>query len=670
MKRIILFLSIIFTIQANNDDLDLKISQEVRFNDGFGSIIAYPQNITEELRNKLKFIGEYNLEKNTGNVTIKFKRIQFDGRIYELTEPYEKKLRLKSPQTARFNDGAKIQVSGGNREEILQIVNKQKAEVKAQNNNNLQNELKRGDENTQALSNLGRSLSTGTGTSSYSPYYTPYYTTSSTDSTTSSTGDYSSSTTNSDGSCKAPQIIDGIVNIYATSSTGGACKHYTAPANSIYYKYGQATCQNKIDYEAKVINVGREGYVSLEDNKEYKITSCEYLPTQELKSDLSQCLAIPNYTNKTATIQNQYYYMLENQRVNVGGCSPTKEIVPLEEDLNKCGYRHDFVRKLSIKQRQFFYMQGNTRQDVGECVDKDEEGFRFSHYEDNNTCSYDVIDDRVFYQSRLAFTDLTGGTSYATDCRVISAGGLQIFEELSGYQFNDLSKQAQRKVNQYFFIPNTQTKKYVSKDVLTNKTYPYQETLCKWEHHDDEKYSTRYSKIFFQDTDESKEVVVSECSNTINTQNIAYIFLGDERSIEETLTGKTLIPEQQSNGLSWKIYNTNDYIKNTPNAVLNTNITKTLGSITSVSSQYSEEQKAGLDFINRDESYSYSCNKENGQGMQIPSTCYKTTEYTEVKTKNNYGTNQIVEKQVVKQTYRRGDGSKFYPQAIIEWRAK
>ena len=660
MKKIFLVLMLLSSLFGNDDDLDLKLSQDVSFKDGYGLITAYPQNITDELKNKLKFMGEYNVDKNS-NVSIRFKRIQYDGRVYDLTEPFEKKLRLKNPQTAKFVNGAKIRVSGGNREEILQIVNRQQAESKAQAKNNVKNQLQRdnkGNDLSSALSSIGRS---STGSSSYYPY--TYATTDS----SSNTGDYSDSATNSDGSCRSPIVSDGVVSVFATTSTGGACKRFTAPASSIYYKYGEATCKNKIDYESKTISVGREGFVTLDDNKEYKVSSCEYLPTQELKSDLSQCLAIPNYKDKTATIQNQYYFVLENERHNVGGCTTTEEKVPLQEDLNQCTYRHDFVRKLSIKQRQFFYMQGNTRQDVGECVDKDEEGFRFPHYEDNTTCSYDVVDDRVFYQSRLAFTDLTGGRSYATECRVISAGGLEVFEELSGYQFDSSTKTAQRKVNQYFFIPDTQVKRYIKKDVLTNKSYPYQESLCKWEHHDDEKYSLKYSKISFQDTDENKEVIVSKCDNSINRQEYPYTYLGEERTVEETLSGKTLIPEKQTDeNISYKIYGTNDYIIGTPNAVFNIQETGLTGSLNDIKKAYNEEQLAGLEFPSY--SNTYSCSYENGQGLQRPTTCTKT--YYNVKTKTNYGTNQNIQKQSVKETYRRADGTKFYTETKIEWRAK
>lgn len=726
------FLTFFVSLNAVSDDnLDLKIASEVRFGDGFGTIYAYPQNITKELRNKLKFIGEYNLNKNNGNLEIKFHRIQYEGKVYDLTEPFEKKMRLKQPKNAKLKSGAKIKVAGGSREEILDIVNQKKQAIAKAEETGVQDALKRGDESSNgslSTSSLLGSSSKSSDSSNYPYYYGSIGTTDS----SSSVGDYSNSTTNSDGTCKAPSISGGVVSVYATTSSGGACKLFTTSesaiyykynqptcpnkinkdtkevvlgkegfvtlddnkeykvvacqyeplnvAENVYYKYNQPTCPNKVDYQSKLISLGREGFATLDDGKEYKVVSCEYMPEQTLLSELSDCRALTDFKNKIANIQEKFFYMLNNEKIEIGGCTPTGESVPLQEDLNYegCTYRHDFVRNLSIKQVQWFYMQGNNRFNVGGCVDKDEEGFRFPHFEDDTTCEYEVVEDKVFYKNRLAFNDLTGGKQFATDCRVTQAGGIEIKEELAGYVYQDNLRQAQRKVNQYFLTPHTGLKKYVAKDVLSDKTYPYKETLCKWEHHDDEKYSLRFSKLFFINDDENIEVVVNECSDTIGLQTIPYAFMGENRESLEGLSGKTLIP--QGDG-TYQIYNTEDFIVNTPNFGRNAPSEKELlyeegrnrdgdtwcgnGAGKIGWNSYTQEQKAGLNFSDSYVSSRSQCWGGNESGCNYYTTCKAT-----IKAKPNYAINQILKQEKITERYRRGDGSYLDIKPRIEWRAK
>lgn len=724
MKKIFTIIFLVFALNANavtDENLDIKINQDVSFGDGFGTITGYPQNIAKEFRDKIKFIGEYNLDKSTGNLTIRFKRIQYDGKIYELTESYEKKMRLRKPKSARIKAGGKILVAGGNKQEILDIVNQKKQALAKAEDDNALKELDRGAE-AKDTANLGSILAGGSnGTNSSSSNY-PYYLDSTSDS--SSKGDYSSATTQSDGTCKPPSISGGVVSVYTTTSTGGACKLFTTSESAIYYKYNQPSCQNKInketnevsigkegfvtlddnkeykvvacqyepldvsknvyykynlptcpnkvDYQNKRITLGREGFVTLDDEKEYKVVGCQYMPEQDLMSELSNCEALTDFKNKTARIQEKFFYMLNNEKVSIGGCTPTGEEVPLQEDINnaKCTYRHDFVRKLSIKQVQWFYMQGNKRFDVGGCVDKDEDGFRFPHFEDDTTCEYQVIDDKVFYKNRIAFNDLTGGKQFATDCRVTEAGGIEIKEELAGYLYQNDLRQAQRKVNQYFLTPHTGAKKYIAKDVLSDKTYPYKETLCKWEHHDDEKYSLRFSKLFFVNDDENVEVVVNECSDTIGLQTMPYVYLGEERQESGMEMGKTLIPQGDQAKDGWKIYGTETYILNTPNFSRNEpNVIKkltgsyydgvwhkdSLPSVGQCTNPFSSQEVL--------EGFSVSLNiRDAGGSLRYVDCVYNHKKF--------YGTNQLLKKETISERYRRGDGTMYLINPRTEWRAK
>ena len=653
--RKFLVLLISFISLFASDSLDIKILKEVNFSSGYGIVEAEP--ILKGVREKVKLRGDYNTEQN-GNVNFSFSKVEIDGRIYTLSEPFVKKSRLKNPKTAKLSKGSKIQVSEGSRSELLDILNRKRegqSESYASSNKNSSNPSSSSQSAISgATSSDGFISSTGrSSTSSSNPYY---YGLASDKSDTGSDVDYSSPTTNSDGTCKAPSIKDGVVSVY--SAVAGTCQLLTASEDAIYIKANQPTCQNIVDYENGLIKVGEEKFVTMDDNKEYKIGSCTYTEPIKLSSEIGSCKAIPDYEKGEALIQKQYFYIRNNERINVGGCTPAKEYALLEDDVNSCSYRYDFINNLAIKQTQYFFMAENARQNVGECVDKKGENFHYPLFEDDSTCNYTVSNDRVFYQKRLAFMDLTGGKQFATDCRVIASDGYEILEELSGYEFNDLSKQAIRKVNQYFIIPGTQNvKKYISKDVKTNKAYPYQERLCRWEHNDDEKFSRRLSTIFFQDTDENKEVVIQECSESMNTQ---------------------IIPD----GTGYKIYDTSDFISNTPNFGRNAESEKSVDYTESRNREndtwcgngakqvgwnsLTEEQKAGLNLSDFYVSSRSECTGGNsGGGCNYYTTCKAT-----IKAKPNYGINQVLEKSEVRETWIRGDGSKYQLEPRIEWRAK
>lgn len=674
--RKFLVLLISFISLFASDSLDIKILKEVNFSSGYGIVEAEP--ILKGVREKVKLRGDYNTEQN-GNVNFSFSKVEIDGRIYTLSEPFVKKSRLKNPKTAKLSKGSKIQVSEGSRSELLDILNRKRegqSESYASSNKNSSNPSSSSRSAISgATSSDGFISSTGrSSTSSSNPYY---YGLASDKSGTGSDVDYSSPTTNSDGTCKAPSIKDGVVSVY--SAVAGTCQLLTASEDAIYIKANQPTCQNIVDYENGLIKVGEEKFVTMDDNKEYKVGSCTYTEPIKLSSEIGSCKAIPDYEKGEALIQKQYFYIRNNERINVGGCTPAKEYALLEDDVNSCSYRYDFINNLAIKQTQYFFMAENARQNVGECVDKKGENFHYPLFEDDSTCNYTVSNDRVFYQKRLAFMDLTGGKQFATDCRVIASDGYEILEELSGYEFNDLSKQAIRKVNQYFIIPGTQNvKKYISKDVKTNKAYPYQERLCRWEHNDDEKFSRRLSTIFIQDTDENKEVVIQECSESMNTQIIAYAYAGEEKTKVEEQTGKTLIPD----GTGYKIYNTEDFIVNTPNFGRNAPSEKELQYEESRNrkddtwcgngagkigwNSYTQEQKAGLNLSDSYVSSRSECTGGNsGGGCNYYTTCKAT-----IKAKPNYGINQVLEKSEIRETWIRGDGSKYQLEPRIEWRAK
>lgn len=90
--RKFLVLLISFISLFASDSLDIKILKEVNFSSGYGIVEAEP--ILKGVREKVKLRGDYNTEQN-GNVNFSFSKVEIDGRIYTLSEPFVKKIKTQ-----------------------------------------------------------------------------------------------------------------------------------------------------------------------------------------------------------------------------------------------------------------------------------------------------------------------------------------------------------------------------------------------------------------------------------------------------------------------------------------------------------------------------------------------------------------------------------------------
>ncbi len=559
---LILGICVVTIVRA--DDLSIQLTKEIVFKNGYGQIEAKP--ILKNVNKDIKVMGEYNVETKNGNVEMKIDRVLYDGKIYQLSEPFISKRRLKNYLTAKLDKDAKLKLSDGNHDEILAILNGEATPAKdttktANTTTNNTSDVNSGSSNSYSGYGSGRSSSSG---SSYTPYILSSSDTSSTTSTTSST---SSSSTK----CNDPQVNGDEVIVYTDDN--GTCTKHTLGTDQLYYKYNTTSCANKIDYDNNVVSIGQEQYVYIDD-AEYKVTSCAYEREVPLEISYDNCEAIPNFQTKIAKIQAQYYYSFNNTKTNVGECFSTGETTTIyDDDYNSCDYRLDFVNGVAIKQTQWYYYWNNVKTTLGECVDaSDKDSFTYDLYEDAVECGCDTYDinntTATICQSKLVFNGLDGSKTDATDCRVIFDYGLPIMEEFSGYAYKDDSKQTIRKINQYFYSKYGQ-KIYITKDVETNVSYPYKYESCGWNNNDDELYSTIKTRIYFEDTDENVTVEVLSCDDeaNLNITVMPYVQISTTENVTETLSEKTLVLDSTTN--RYYIYGTDTYIENTPNASRN-----------------------------------------------------------------------------------------------------
>lgn len=484
----------IFGTFSYADDITIQLLRDIEFRNGFGQIEAKP--VLKGVSKDIKVMGEYNVEEKSGNVVIKLDKVLYGGNIYNLSEEFSTKRRLKNPKTAKLSKNSKIKLSGGSHPEVLAILNGE-----AESNSK---ESKGKSNNSQSATNEKSSTSSdyvaydrgyGSNSSSNYPYYYP-----NTNNNSSSNKDYSSPTQNADGSCKSPEVRDGMVYVYP--AVNGVCTQKTTAEANIYKKSNTSTCPNKIDYDNKNVSVGEEYYTIIDDT-EYKVKSCEYKDNLALQQTTENCQIIPDFKNKQGRIQKQYWYILNNEKINVGSCVPTNETIALyDDDYNSCKYRFDFENNKAIKQTQWYYIYENERETIGDCVDVDDEkiaSMTYPMFENAQGCKCNTIDGEQICQTKLSFSGLSNEKVDATECRYIDTGGVKLIDEFVGnYAFKDDSKQAIKKINQYFIGAGGE-KVYLTKDKETNQVFPYDEISCGWQHDEDKKLSYHKTRIIIKD---------------------------------------------------------------------------------------------------------------------------------------------------------------------------
>lgn len=530
MKYILIALFLVINVFAEEkkeetDILPVKTKDRIIFENGFGTVRAKPILREKNLEKKITLLGEYNVNEKNNNAKISFDKVEYKGEVYNLRTPFYKKGRLKS-KSATVDVDTQLIVQGGNKEELLNILNQAE---KLQREKVAANKDKKGSNKYSVPLTTGNdnSYNTGNGYNPSNSSYRDYFGNNNSNNGSSSNGDNednednedkdnNNSQTDNNGAitikCDPPSYLNGIATYYEV--IGNFC--IEKKTNSVEKKFNSKSCLNKIDYDNNKIELGYELFAHSPDGGTYMVQGCRYEDPIELKSEVSNCRAIPNYTKNTAEILKRYFYNFENEKTYVGECTPSNEIVNINYNLNECSKdRHDFEKNVSVAQGQYFYSYENKNYNIGNCVDVPR--YTYNHYFDDVGCDYDIVNDRVMYRQRVAYDDLIGTKKYATDCQVTNSGGIKIIEEFAGYEYHPSTKQALRKINNYFIVPNTNKRIDLDKNKVTSKSYQYVEEQCKVVNDDKARLTTFWTQTFFNDTDENKKVIISDCQikNTI-----------------------------------------------------------------------------------------------------------------------------------------------------------
>ena len=523
--------------ETKSDDLmNIKINENVILKNGFGAISGKPILNDKSLEDKITLRGEFNVSENN-NAVFEFDKVEINGKIYNLNNTFQKKGRLKSSDITLQKD-SNLTVSGGNKDEILEILN-------ASNQRDIKEDKENNSDTTQSYNQDYNTSS--------NPSYSPSSLADTTDSNNlndSSNKDSNNSTAPTDSNnaivveCPSASYENGLATFYV--QLGTICTKRTS--NSVETKYNSKSCLNKVDYTNNTIELGYELFANDPEYGTSLVQTCQYLESMPLKSEVSSCDAIVDYATTTAELQKRYFYNYENTKTYVGECTPSSEIVNLSYDINDCtDDRHDFENNVSIAQGQYYYNYDNERNDVGDCVDIPT--YTYAHYQDSTTCKPKTVGSKIFWEERVAYNDLINVQKFATDCAVIDPQGQELQTELSGYTYNDSSKQAIRRENQFFINPLTNVKTYVNQDIETANAFPYVETQCSLVNDDTTKTTTLTTKLTFEDTVDNTTVTIHDCEVKSITP---YTLVGGGT---ETYIGSLGFQRLKKVGAVWSFYN-------------------------------------------------------------------------------------------------------------------
>lgn len=502
--RILLSLMTVFVFSLlantkNTDLMNIKINENVLLKNGFGSLSGKPILNNKSLEEKINLRGEFNVDKNN-NASFEFNKLEHEGKIYNLNNAFIKKGRLRNTNITLKKD-SNLTVSGGNKEEILNIINA--IDKKDHDDRNKKNE-----DSSKSNFSLGGTNQDGYNNGSSTPFSPSYLEDKENDNNSSNNSNTPTDNNNNSAivvECPKPSYENGLATYYV--QLGTICTKRTA--NSVETKYNTDSCLNKVDYKNNSIELGYELFANDPEHGTHLVQTCQYKEAIELKSEVSNCPATIDFKNNTALLQKRYFYIFENEKENVGECTPSNEEVSLYYDLNDCDDdRHDFEKNVSVARGQYYYNYDNERIDTGDCVDITK--YTYTHYKDSTTCKPKTVGSKIFWEDRVAYNDLIGTQKFATDCAVIDPQGQELLTEFAGYTYSDSAKQAIRRENQFFINPTTNEKIYVNEDVETSNAYPYVESQTRITNNDELRTTTFYKEIYFDDTDENKKVYIQK----------------------------------------------------------------------------------------------------------------------------------------------------------------
>ena len=491
MKKILLVV-ICFCFILNGTEVEekeetttvgFKVINEIDFSKSEDTFSVKPILDDENLANEIILKGYYKIDEDN-NIKMTLNKLNYENQDNILKKELIKKSKLKKRDVVLESDET-LFFKNVNVEEFVDIINN----VDTTSSSIASSSNSKGFITSSSLAEQVSSLAN-------SGVYTPF-----------GSNSQKETKTKEDEECPSASYSNGMATFYVKEAN----KCVKKSTNSVEKKYDTRSCLNKIDYENNKISLGYETFVNDITAGTFLAQPCTYEEPIILSSEIGNCEGIPNFSTKKANVQRKYYYIKDNEKIYLGGCTLTKEYVDLKLDLNSCqDDRHDFVKKVSIAMGKYYYSLNNENFYVGDCVTVPE--YTYNHFIDDSTCQYEKKDGRVFYRQRVAYKDMLNSMKFANDCQVITSDGLQIFEEFKGYAYNDNTKQAIRVVDKYFLIPKTTTKMYTDTDVQTMSTYSYEETECKIENNDEERITRKYNQIKFKDTDENKEVILQECT--------------------------------------------------------------------------------------------------------------------------------------------------------------
>lgn len=266
------------------------------------------------------------------------------------------------------------------------------------------------------------------------------------------------------------------------------------------------------------------------------------------------CAVVTDYVNRKVYEQFREVATVEGNEVVVRECttdfnkfSEIKATVT-GKDLT-CGYRHDFVGRRSIEQEILYYTNGTETIELTACQDSDR---AYAQFETELTCSYiiDGAQSLAFKQTRIGFTDASGGTVFATECRPIEGDdGRTIEEEFCDpkYEHDFVNHVSYYRTRSYYIDPDNNLPAYVTPcGRSASNAFPHSFTTSSCSlTNDDAKLQTQYFALTKIETIQDGVITIAPCEPY--GAPVAYVRTTDKQNtVEFTTSGSWAVPSSVS----------------------------------------------------------------------------------------------------------------------------
>ena len=265
------------------------------------------------------------------------------------------------------------------------------------------------------------------------------------------------------------------------------------------------------------------------------------------------CNVIYDFANKKAYEQYREYAVVDGQTIAITNCSNdfTRSYAIYgraqgDSTCEDCTVRHDFEAGKSIEQQRLYYLNSEGKEiKITDCVDSDK---AYKHFLTEATC-FPIIDktkNKATIMKRVAYVLDNGTIQYATDCRAVDGGDVDLHEAICDqkYEHDFKAGQSYLRTRDYYIDEKTKAPVYLTACTRsTTKSFAHIQNSSGCDlNHDDENLQSIQKTSTHIETEDDGKIELSPCQD--NGVTIPYTFVGVvNKQAEYTTSGSWVAPK-------------------------------------------------------------------------------------------------------------------------------